>query len=344
LIVPPWINKFYNLDLQPKNSFVRFAVSQGLPVFLISWVNPKGELSDVDFDAYVKDGFLEAASIVKQVTKKEQINSLGYCIGGTLLATALAYLSKKNDNFVKSATFLTTLTDFEDPGDLSLFVTDDYLDQIKQQIIDKGYMEGSYLAQTFSFLRSSDLVYGPAVRSYLMGKKPPRFDLLYWNGDATNLPGKMALQYLNNFYKDNLLSKGNLEVLGENLSLKDINVQIFVVATHTDHIAPWHSSFFGLNKTSGEKKFVLSGSGHIAGIINPAFSKKYGYWTNGFEFKNPNQWLNSAQQHNGSWWNTWSEWEKSLSGPSESLYIPGENTQYPSICLAPGKYVMENFK
>ncbi|MDC3108182.1 class I poly(R)-hydroxyalkanoic acid synthase [Paracoccaceae bacterium] len=344
LIVPPWINKFYNLDLQPKNSFVKYALEEGIPTFIISWVNPGKEHSDIDFTQYIDKGFFEAAKVVKEITEQEKINCIGYCIGGTLLATALSYLCKKGNNFVNSATFFTTLTDFEDPGDLSLFITDEYLDEINRQIKKVGYMEGSFLAQTFSFLRSNDLVYGPAVRSYLMGKKPPRFDLLYWNGDSTNLPGKMALEYLNKFYKENQLSKGELVIMGERLSLKYIDIPIFVVATHTDHIAPWRSSFFGLNKSSGNKRFVLAGSGHIAGIINPAYSKKYGYWTNSNAFSTPDEWLKTADRHDGSWWPSWSSWIKARSSTDIPGYIPGSHKDYPSLGLAPGKYVMKNYK
>ena len=344
LIVPPWINKFYNLDLQPRNSFVKFAVEQGIPTFIISWVNPGKEHTDIDFTNYIDDGFFEASKVVMAITQQDKINCIGYCIGGTLLATALAYLCKKGKNFVNSATFFTTLTDFEDPGDLSLFITDEYLDEINRQIKKVGYMEGSFLAQTFSFLRSNDLVYGPAVRSYLMGKKPPRFDLLYWNGDSTNLPGKMALEYLNKFYKENQLSRGELVIKGERLSLKYIDIPIFVVATHTDHIAPWRSSFFGLNKSSGNKRFVLAGSGHIAGIINPANSNKYGYWTNQNSFSNPDDWLKTAYRHDGSWWPYWSTWIKARSSSHTKPYIPGSHKEYPSLGLAPGKYVMKNYK
>ena len=344
LIVPPWINKFYNLDLQPKNSFVKFAVEQGISTFIISWVNPRKEHTEVNFTDYIVNGFFEASKAVRAITEQEKINCIGYCIGGTLLATALSYLCKKGENFVNSATFFTTLTDFEDPGDLSLFITDEYLDEINRQIEKVGYMEGSFLAQTFSFLRSNDLVYGPAVRSYLMGKKPPRFDLLYWNGDSTNLPGKMALEYLNKFYKENQLSRGELTIMGERLSLKYIDIPIFVVATHTDHIAPWRSSFYGLNKSSGNKRFVLAGSGHIAGIINPAYSKKYGYWTNSKPFSVPDDWFKTADRHEGSWWPYWSTWIKARSSSHEKAYVPGRHKDYPSLGLAPGKYVMRNYK
>ena len=255
-----------------------------------------------------------------------------------------SYLNARKLEYIKSASFFTTLTDFEDPGDLSIFVSDEYLNTIKDQIDDLGFMDGDFLSQTFSFLRSNDLIYGPAVKSYLMGKKPPRFDLLYWNGDSTNLPGKMALEYLNKFYKENQLSRGELTLMGERLSLKYIDIPIFVVATHTDHIAPWRSSFYGLNKSSGNKRFVLAGSGHIAGIINPAYSKKYGYWTNSKPFSVPDDWFETADRHEGSWWPYWSSWIKARSSSHEKAYVPGSHKDYPSLGLAPGKYVMKNYK
>ncbi len=343
LIVPPWINKFYILDLKPDNSFIQFALKNNISVFVISWINPNSDHKNVSFEDYIEKGFFKAAEISKIYCKSEQINTIGYCIGGTLLATALAYLNKKNINFVKSSTFFTTLTDFEDPGDLSIFVTDGYLKSIKQQIDNLGYMEGSFLSKTFSFLRSNDLVYGPAIRSYLIGKKPPPFDLLYWNGDSTNLPGKMALEYLENFYQKNLFSMGNLKIFDETLSLDDINLPIFVVATHTDHIAPWKSSFYGLNKTKGPKKFILAGSGHIAGIINPVNSKKYGYWSNDNEMITQNEWFYSAKKNEGSWWKEWKEWITMLSGDLECDNVYNFEL-YPKIEQAPGSYVKRRYK
>ena len=343
MIIPPWINKFYILDLKRENSFIQFCLKKNLSVFVISWVNPGPEHKNVSFEDYIDKGLLKAADVVKRYCRQDQINTIGYCIGGTLLASTLAYLNKKNIKFFKSSTFFTTLTDFEDPGDLSIFVTDEYLSSINKQIEKLGYMEGSFLAQTFSFLRSNDLVYGPAVKSYLMGKKPPPFDLLYWNSDSTNLPGVMALEYLEKFYQKNMLSKGTLKVFDEIVSLEDINLPIFTVATHTDHIAPWKSSFFGLNKTTGEKKFILAGSGHIAGIINPENSVKYGYWTNETKMEDINEWFYKAKKNEGSWWGEWASWIQKNSGFLVEINYNHDN-EFQLIENAPGTYVKKKFK
>ncbi len=343
MIIPPWINKFYILDLKRENSFIQFCLKKNLSVFVISWVNPRTEHKNVSFEDYIDKGLLKAADVIKRYCRQDQINTIGYCIGGTLLASTLAYLNKKNIKFIKSSTFFTTLTDFEDPGDLSIFVTDEYLSSINKQIEKFGYMEGSFLAQTFSFLRSNDLVYGPAVKSYLMGKKPPPFDLLYWNSDSTNLPGVMALEYLEKFYQKNMLSKGTLKVFDEIVSLEDINLPIFTVATHTDHIAPWKSSFFGLNKTTGEKKFILAGSGHIAGIINPENSVKYGYWTNETKMKDINEWFYKAKKNEGSWWGEWASWIQKNSGFLVEINYNHDN-EFQLIENAPGTYVKKKFK
>ena len=343
MIIPPWINKFYILDLKRENSFIQFCLKKNLPVFVISWVNPGPEHKNVSFEDYIDKGLLKAADVIKRYCRQDQINTIGYCIGGTLLASTLAYLNKKNIKFIKSSTFFTTLTDFEDPGDLSIFVTDEYLLSINKQIEKFGYMEGSFLAQTFSFLRSNDLVYGPAVKSYLMGKKPPPFDLLYWNSDSTNLPGVMALEYLEKFYQKNMLSKGKLKVFDEIVSLEDINLPIFTVATHTDHIAPWKSSFFGLNKTTGEKKFILAGSGHIAGIINPENSVKYGYWTNETKMEDINEWFYKAKKNEGSWWGEWASWIQKNSGFLVEINYNQDN-EFQLIENAPGTYVKKKFK
>ena len=343
MIIPPWINKFYILDLKRENSFIQFCLKKNLSVFVISWVNPGPEHKNVSFEDYIDKGLLKAAGVIKRYCRQDQINTIGYCIGGTLLASTLAYLNKKNIKFFKSSTFFTTLTDFEDPGDLSIFVTDEYLSSINKQIEKFGYMEGSFLAQTFSFLRSNDLVYGPAVKSYLMGKKPPPFDLLYWNSDSTNLPGVMALEYLEKFYQKNMLSKGTLKVFDEIVSLEDVNLPIFTVATHTDHIAPWKSSFFGLNKTTGEKKFILAGSGHIAGIINPENSVKYGYWTNETKMEDINEWFYKAKKNEGSWWGEWASWIQKNSGFLVEINY-NHNNEFQLIENAPGTYVKKKFK
>ena len=341
LIIPPWINKFYILDLKPENSFIKFLLSKGIPVFLMSWVNPDSSHSKIGYDDYLKDGLLDAIQQTRKFYSVDLINSIGYCIGGTLLATGLSYLNARKLEYIKSASFFTTLTDFEDPGDLSIFVSDEYLNTIKDQIHDHGFMDGDFLSQTFSFLRSNDLIYGPAVKSYLMGKKPPPFDLLYWNSDSTNLPGKMALEYLEKFYKNNDYSKGNLEVLGEKVNLEQISQPIIAIGTFNDHIAPWKSSFNGLSKTSGEKVFILAGSGHIAGIINPEHSNKYGYWMNNENYSTPEKWFNSSINKNGSWWNEWYEWKKQFL--AEKI-ISTKMIGITEIEPAPGRYVKKKNK
>ena len=341
LIIPPWINKFYILDLKPENSFIKFLLSKGIPVFLMSWVNPDSSHSEIGYDDYLKDGLLDAIEQTRRFYSVDLINSIGYCIGGTLLATGLSYLNARKLEYIKSASFFTTLTDFEDPGDLSIFVSDEYLNTIKDQIDDLGFMDGDFLSQTFSFLRSNDLIYGPAVKSYLMGKKPPPFDLLYWNSDSTNLPGKMALEYLEKFYKNNDFSRGKLEVLGEKVNLKQISQPIIAIGTFNDHIAPWKSSFNGLSKTSGEKVFILAGSGHIAGIINPEHSNKYGYWINNENYSTPEKWFNSSINKNGSWWNEWYEWKKQFL--AEKI-ISTKMIGITEIEPAPGRYVKKKNK
>ena len=341
LIIPPWINKFYILDLKPENSFIKFLLSKGIPVFLMSWVNPDSSHSEIGYDDYLKDGLLDAIEQTRRFYSVDLINSIGYCIGGTLLATGLSYLNARKLEYIKSASFFTTLTDFEDPGDLSIFVSDEYLNTIKDQIDDLGFMDGDFLSQTFSFLRSNDLIYGPAVKSYLMGKKPPPFDLLYWNSDSTNLPGKMALEYLEKFYKNNDFSRGKLEVLGEKVNLEQISQPIIVIGTFNDHIAPWKSSFNGLSKTSGEKVFILAGSGHIAGIINPEHSNKYEYWINNENYSTPEKWFNSSINKNGSWWNEWYEWKKQFL--AEKI-ISTKMIGITEIEPAPGRYVKKKNK
>ena len=341
LIIPPWINKFYILDLKPENSFIKFLLSKGIPVFLMSWVNPDSSHSEIGYDDYLKDGLLDAIEQTRRFYSVDLINSIGYCIGGTLLATGLSYLNSRKLEYIKSASFFTTLTDFEDPGDLSIFVSDEYLNTIKDQINDIGFMDGDFLSQTFSFLRSNDLIYGPAIKSYLMGKKPPPFDLLYWNSDSTNLPGKMALEYLEKFYKNNDFSKGKLEVLGEKVNLEQISQPIIAIGTFNDHIAPWKSSFNGLSKTSGEKVFILAGSGHIAGIINPEHSNKYGYWMNNENYSTPEKWFNSSINKNGSWWNEWYEWKKQFL--AEKI-ISTKMIGITEIEPAPGRYVKKKNK
>ena len=338
VIFPPWINKFYILDLKEKNSLIKFAVDQGFTVFVVSWVNPNDTYRDVGFDTYVEEGLFKAVEVAKEITHEKQVNVIGYCIAGTLLTIALAHMAAHGDKSIKCATYFTTMTDFEDSGDLGVFIDDGFLAGIEREVDEKGYLSHFFMSQTFSYLRANDLVYGPAIRSYMMGEAPPAFDLLYWNGDSTNLPARMAKEYLSGLYRDNKLSNGEFEVLGEKLDMGAIKTPIYVIATKSDHIAPWKSSFRGLNKTRGTKKFVLAQSGHIAGIVNPASGGKYGHWTNKASPNNLDKWFENAEFHQSSWWNDWAAWLKRRSGSNIVARQPGTK-KYPAIEAAPGSYV-----
>ncbi len=339
LIFPPWINKFYILDLQPENSFIKYAVSKGFSVFVVSWVNPDASHSDISFDDYMKKGSLKSIEKVKEITGKSQVNAIGYCVGGTLLTCTLAWMKQKNDDSIRSATFFTTLNDFENPGELGVFIDDKTVKSIAKQAGRDGFIDAHQIKQIFSYLRSNELVYGPAIKSYMLGIKPPAFDLLYWNGDSPNLPGKMAVEYLDRLYKGNLLVKGKLKFGGKTLDLADIDIPIYAVATINDHIAPWKASFSGLNNVaSKEARFVLAGSGHIAGVINPANSVKYGHWMNPDRPDDLDAWFEAAEQQEGSWWNNWAIWLKERSGKRVKAASPGSD-DYPPLEHAPGSYV-----
>jgi len=338
VIFPPWINKFYILDLKEKNSLIKYAVDQGFTVFVVSWVNPDATFRDVGFDTYIEEGLFKAVEVAKEITGENQVNVIGYCIAGTLLTIALAHMAAHGDKSVKSATYFTAMTDFEDAGDLGVFIDDGFLAGIEREVDEKGYLGHFFMSQTFSYLRANDLVYGPAIRSYMMGEAPPAFDLLYWNGDSTNLPARMAKEYLSGLYRDNKLSKGEFEILGEKLDMGAIKTPICVIATKSDHIAPWKSSFKGLNKTKGIKKFVLAQSGHIAGIVNPATGGKYGHWTNNASPNDLDKWFEDAEFHEGSWWNDWALWLKRRAGKKVAARQPGTK-KYPALEAAPGSYV-----
>ncbi|MDE2912057.1 MAG: class I poly(R)-hydroxyalkanoic acid synthase [Paracoccaceae bacterium] len=341
LIIPPWINKYYILDLRAKNSFIRYAVEQGRTVFVVSWANPDESFRDVGLDTYLAEGFLTALGTVQSVTRTRRVDVVGYCVGGTLTACGLAYLAATGGaNRVRKATFLTALTDFEHPGELGVFINDSVIDGIRSDVSSRGYMDGYFMARTFSFLRANDLVYGPAVRSYLLGEKPPAFDLLHWNGDSTNLPARMIIEYLEQLYRDNDLANDRLQLLGSPLRLSDIRTQLFAVATIADHIAPWKSSFSGLAKTSGDKTFVLAESGHIAGIVNPPNRKKYGHWTNVAPPDDPDEWKRGAEFHPGSWWPRWNAWLADGDSPRSKPRTPGTD-RFPEIEPAPGTYVRQ---
>lgn len=343
LIFPPWINKYYILDLKPQNSLVRWLVDQGYSLFMVSWVNPDASYADTSLDDYIGDGFLRAIAEVQTITGEKQINAVGYCIAGTTLALTLAYLKRQGDRSVRSATFLTTLTDFSEPGEMGVFLTDDFVDGIGRQVEVDGILSHLFMQRTFSFLRSNDLVYGPAIRRYMLGETPPAFDLLFWNGDSTNLPGRMAMDYLRGLCQRNGFASGQFAVLGEPVSLHEVTVPLCAIACESDHIAPWKSSFQGVARMgSRDKTFLLSGSGHIAGIVNPPTRERYGYRSssNAPVAGKPEDWLAATVQNAGSWWPRWGEWLGRRSGAMVSARLPGDTAGYPALCDAPGTYVI----
>lgn len=341
IIFPPWINKFYVLDLKPQNSLIKWAVDQGYTLFVASWKNPDSTYADVGLQDYVEDGYLAAIEQVKEITGEKQVNAVGYCIAGTTLNLTLALMKKRGDKSVKSATFFTTLTDFSVQGEFTPFLQDDFVDAIERQIDQDGVLSSYFMSKTMSFLRSKDLIYGPAVRSYMMGEAPPAFDLLFWNGDSTNLPGKMTKEYLRGLCQANALATDGFELCGETLSLKDVTVPLCAIACKTDHIAPWVDCFRGVAKMGAkDKTFILSESGHIAGIVNPPSKKKYGHFTNPKVSGEAADWLEGADFNEGSWWPRWESWLKRRSGAQIAARAPGDNGRE-ILAPAPGIYVKE---
>jgi len=340
IIFPPWINKFYIMDLKEQNSLIKWVVDQGYTLFIVSWVNPDTSYRDVGLDEYISEGYLTAIDQVKQICDVKQVNVVGYCIAGTTLALTLALMKKRKDKSIKSATFFTALTDFEDQGEVGVFLNNDFMDGIEREVTETGVLKSFFVARTFSYLRANDLVYGPAIRSYMMGQAPPAFDLLFWNGDGTNLPARMAIQYLRGLCQDNKFAQGGFDILGETLELKDVDVPLCAIACETDHIAAWKSSFDGIQKMgSKDKSFILSESGHIAGIINPPTKKKYGHYTNPDLQEDHDAWREHADFHEGSWWPTWEAWLKKRSGKQIEARNPGDSGQ-PILADAPGTYVV----
>ncbi|WP_166416555.1 class I poly(R)-hydroxyalkanoic acid synthase [Cochlodiniinecator piscidefendens] len=340
ILFPPWINKYYVLDLKPQNSLIRWIVDQGYTLFVVSWVNPDESYADVGMDNYIEEGYLTAIDTVKAITNEPQVNAVGYCIAGTTLSVVLGLLAKRGDKSVKSATFFTTMTDFSDQGEFGVFLENDFVDGIEAQIERDGLLKSYFMSRTFSYLRSNDLVYGPAIRSYMMGEAPPAFDLLFWNGDSTNLPGRMAREYLRGLCQGNALANEGFEVFGETMRLSDVKIPVCSIACETDHIAAWKSCFSGFAQFgSKSKKFILSESGHIAGIVNPPSKKKYGHFLNEASVKDADEWKSGASFHNGSWWGEWESWLSKRSGKQvESRKTGGEN--HPELCAAPGTYVL----
>jgi polyhydroxyalkanoate synthase len=320
---------------------IRWIVEQGYTLFVVSWKNPDASYAEIGLEDYIEEGYLRAIEIAKEVTGEKQVNAVGYCIAGTTLSATLALMQKRGDKSVKSATFFTTLTDFSDQGEFVVFLQNDFVDAIERQVSEKGILDSFFMSKTMSFLRSKDLVYGPAVRSYMMGEAPPAFDLLYWNGDSTNLPGRMVVQYLRQLCQNNDLADGGFKILGETVHINDIKVPVCSVGTKTDHIAPWKNCYRGFEQFgSRDKTFIMSESGHIAGIINPPTKKKYGHYLNPKVKGTPEDWLEAAEFHEGSWWPVWEEWLKRRSGAQVPARIPGESG-YEALCDAPGTYVLE---
>jgi polyhydroxyalkanoate synthase len=342
VIVPPWINKYYILDLQPKNSFVRHAVEAGFHTFVISWRNPDASLADVTMRDYLIEGALEAARVAGEISRTKVVTMNGYCIGGTLLAMLLAYLAAKpassGDPVVRAATFMASLVDFKEPGEIANFLGEDALEYIEGKMNERGYLEGREMADTFNMLRSNDLIWTPAVNRYLLGKEAPAFDLLYWNNDATRMPAAMHSYYLRHMYLQNDLIKPDaLEVDGVGIDVRRITIPLYIVATREDHIAPWRSVYALTQLASGSSTFRLANSGHIAGIVNPPSSKKAQYWASNLTPPDPEEWLAHAILREGSWWPDWYLW---LGRSSGAQIPPRENPAFPALAPAPGDYVL----
>ena len=341
LFVPPWINKYYIFDMKPENSMVRFMLEQGHSVFLISWVNPTKEHAALSFEDYMRLGPLEALDKVEEATGEKEFDILGFCIGGILVTATLAYMAAKGDKRVKTATTLATMVDFTDVGEIGVFIDRDRLKVLREHMAEKGYLENHHLQDMFSMIRENDLIWSFHVMNYLMGKKPPAFDLLFWNGDSTRLPAEMLLWYLEKIYIENgLRQPGQLTMDGVPIDISKIKIPFYVLATKEDHIAPWRSIYPTTGLLGGKTSFVLGGSGHIAGVINPPGKRqKYGFWTGEPYPANPNEWLANAEKHDGSWWPHWADWIAGNSaGKKVPAYQPGAGKLKP-IEAAPGSYV-----
>lgn len=339
LVIPAWINKYYIVDLQPKNSFVRWLLEQGYAVFAISWVNPGAALAHKNFEDYLVEGPLAALDAIEKATGEKEITAIGYCLGGTLLACTLAYLKAKKDSRIKAATFLTTMLDFSECGEISVFIDDEHIESFEARMGEKGYLEGSDLALTFNMLRANDMIWSFVVNNYLLGKDPFPFDLLYWNSDTTRLPAAMHSFYLRNMYQRNLLAKPNGITLKDvPIDLGKITIPCYFLSTKEDHIAPWKATFAGTSLLQGDNRFVLSGSGHVAGVINHPEKNKYCYWVGGETTNTPEQWFAKAKEHEGSWWIDWNLWNAKHSGEKIVSLQPGKG-KLPALEEAPGSYV-----
>jgi polyhydroxyalkanoate synthase len=326
LIVPPWINKYYILDLRQKNSFIKWALDQGITVFVISWVNPDRKLAHKTFEDYLLEGPLAAMDAIEKATGEQRVNMIGYCLGGTLTACLLAWLASKGQaDRVASVTFFTALIDFSEPGELGVFVDEGVVANLEAKMAERGYLEGSEMATTFNMLRANDLIWSFVVNNYLLGKDPFPFDLLYWNSDSTRMPARMHTFYLRNMYIGNKLRKpGGITLAGVPIDVTQVTTPACFVSTVEDHIAPWKTTYLGARLLKGPVRFVLGGSGHIAGIVNPPAANKYWYWTNPELPENADAWLSAAEKHPGSWWTDWAQWIAGFGGEKVPARTPGD--------------------
>jgi len=341
VVVPPCINKFYIMDLQPDNSLIRYMVDQGNTVFLVSWRNPQEAQGHLTWEDYLEHGPIAALHIAREICKVKQVNALGFCVGGTILTSALAVLKARGEDIVSSMTLLTTLLDFSDTGEIGLFIDEKGLKARESTIGKGGLLPARDLQSTFSFLRANDLVWNYVTGNYLKGQKPQAFDLLYWNSDSTNLPGPFACWYMRNLYHDNSLRvPGKLQMCGQGIDLGTLDMPVYLLATREDHIVPWQSAYQSTRILGGKVRFVLGASGHIAGVINPASKNKRNYWVNDDVKMDAEGWLTAAEEKKGSWWSDWAEWLKPLAGEPRAPRKPG-NTTYKPIEPAPGRYVKE---
>ncbi len=340
LIVPPWINKFYILDLNAEKSFIRWAVAQGLTVFCISWVNPDERHATKDFESYMREGVFAALDAIEQATGEKKVSAIGYCVGGTLLGVTLAYMAAVGDKRIDAATFFTTQVDFSQAGELSVFVDEEQIRAVEEQMTKSGYLDGARMAGAFNMLRPNDLIWSYAVNNYLKGKAPTPFDLLYWNSDSTRMPAANHSFYLRNCYLENKLSKGEMVIGGQRLDLGAVTIPIYNLATREDHIAPARSVFTGSQCFGGPVDYIVAGSGHIAGVVNPPGKVKYQYWTGGPPRGSYDDWIGAAQEHPGSWWPHWFSWIETQAPRRVKARVPGAG-KLPALADAPGTYVLK---
>jgi polyhydroxyalkanoate synthase len=341
LFVPPWINKYYVLDLQPHNSLIRYLVDEGFTVFVISWKNPSPDMEGIGFEDYLTLGPLAAAAAVKEITGSATVNPIGYCIGGTLLSMTLAYSAAKRDRSFGPATFIVTLLDFADVGDTAVFIDEPQVDFMEQQMLERGYLDKREMSNMFNLLRATDLIWSNVITNYLMGDKPPAFDLLYWNADGTHMARAAHSFYLRNTYlENNLIQPGKLRLAGQEIDLGRIRQDVYAVGAERDHIVPWTSAWRVGQLTNGRTRFVLASSGHIAGVINPPAKGKGTFWTNEKPADTPDEWKAGAERHDGSWWLDWARWLGERSGELVPAPAVG-NAKYAPLADAPGGYVLE---